>query len=378
VDHFSDMSFVHLVKDMTVESTIKAREAFVRFCGQHGVKLSHMHADNGRFADATFVASVQQDGHTITFAGVGAHHQNGRAEKRIRDLQDMARTMMVFAQEKWPSQHHPSLWPYALTYANDIFCHTPRAKDGVIPFAAFKGVSITPAVNDFHTWGQPCFVLRPDFQGPVKPPKWEKRAYTGIFLGRSPSHASSVAMVLNIDTAMVTPQYHVAFDELFETVQDEKATASLPRWASLSNISETFGTPGRYLPLEFHPVPPEEGDPVIALRPPGDTTAELSSEEDLHLTSPSFFNTASPTLDAMVCELEVMTTPSISLYAFAASSNPDILTYAEAMRAPDRAEFLKAMEEEINNHHTKGNWKLIRRQDLPSGARVLPAVWAMR
>ena len=58
VDHFSDMSFVHLVKDMTVESTIKAREAFVRFCGQHGVKLSHMHADNGRFADATFVASV--------------------------------------------------------------------------------------------------------------------------------------------------------------------------------------------------------------------------------------------------------------------------------------------------------------------------------
>ena len=83
MDHFSDMSFVHLVKDMTVESTIKAREAFVRFCGQHGVKLSHMHADNGRFADATFVASVQQDGHTITFAGVGAHHQNGRAEKRI-------------------------------------------------------------------------------------------------------------------------------------------------------------------------------------------------------------------------------------------------------------------------------------------------------
>jgi hypothetical protein len=38
---------------------------------------------------------------TIIFSGVGAHHQNGIAEKRIKDLQRRATTLVLHAQKRW-------------------------------------------------------------------------------------------------------------------------------------------------------------------------------------------------------------------------------------------------------------------------------------
>ena len=39
-----------------------------------------------------------------------------------------------------------------------------------------------------------------------------------IYLGHSPTHNGSVAMVLNPSTLHVSPQYHVVFDDNFSTV----------------------------------------------------------------------------------------------------------------------------------------------------------------
>ena len=36
------------------------------------------------------------------------------------------------------------------------------------------------------------------------------------------------------------------------------------------------------------------------------------------------------------------------------------------------------MQEEIDAHNNNKNWKTIKRSELPTGARVLPAVWAMK
>lgn len=53
-------------------------------------------------------------------------------------------------------------------------------------------------------------------------PNWYKRARLGIYLGQSPFHAHSVALVLNVNTGLlVLPQFQVAFDDLFETVGKE-------------------------------------------------------------------------------------------------------------------------------------------------------------
>ena len=59
--------------------------------------IQHYHADNGRFADNKFREAVAQKGQSLTFCGVNAHFQNGVAERRIRELQDHARTMLIHA-----------------------------------------------------------------------------------------------------------------------------------------------------------------------------------------------------------------------------------------------------------------------------------------
>ena len=51
-----------------------------------------------------------------------------------------------------------------------------------------------------------------------KLPKWNCRARMGQFLGFSGQHSSTVALVRNLHTGYVSPQYHVVFDDNFEIV----------------------------------------------------------------------------------------------------------------------------------------------------------------
>jgi hypothetical protein len=60
---------------------------------------------------------------------VNAHHQNGRAEARIRRLQEMARTMLIHAKSKWPQEISANLWPYAMRMANEANNVTPNMND---------------------------------------------------------------------------------------------------------------------------------------------------------------------------------------------------------------------------------------------------------
>jgi hypothetical protein len=64
--------------------------------------------------------------------------------------------------------------------------------------------------------------------------------------------------------------------------------------------------------------------------------------------------------------------------AFAASSNPDMMHLHEALRAPDRAEFIKAMEQEVRDHKERQHWEMIPKSQVPEGTVVLPAVWSMK
>ena len=147
VDHHSSLPFGHLCKELSVEATIEALEGYKRYAESFGRSLGHLHGDNGRFADNAFTAHINSQGITISFCGVGSHHQNGRAEKMIRDISGIANTAMIHAQGKWPNAHHPSLWPYALLYAIHIKANTPRAKDGLIPSMIFRGSNSPPSMK---------------------------------------------------------------------------------------------------------------------------------------------------------------------------------------------------------------------------------------
>ena len=51
-----------------------------------------------------------------------------------------------------------------------------------------------------------------------KLPKFKARSRCGMCLGSSSRHADTIGRILNLRTQYVSPQFHVACDELFSTV----------------------------------------------------------------------------------------------------------------------------------------------------------------
>ena len=94
-------------------------------CAQAGHTVKRYHADNGRYADQGFLASINSNDQTITFCGVGAHHQNGIAERRIEDLTELARSMLMHAAHRNKAVTS-NLWPYALAHASYTRRMIPR------------------------------------------------------------------------------------------------------------------------------------------------------------------------------------------------------------------------------------------------------------
>ena len=63
---------------------------------------------------------------------------------------------------------------------------------------------------------------------------------------------------------------------------------------------------------------------------------------------------------------------------YSASHDPDTMYVDQAMRAPNKKQFMQAMEKKVHAHTENKHWKLIPRSEVPSGTKVLPAVWAMK
>ena len=65
VDHFSDVTYVHLQKSINVIEIIEAKYAFKRWANFCGVVVTHYHATNGRFSKTVFMAEVVTKGQKI-------------------------------------------------------------------------------------------------------------------------------------------------------------------------------------------------------------------------------------------------------------------------------------------------------------------------
>jgi hypothetical protein len=408
---------VYLQQQLSSEETVKAKAAFEAYSRSVGVKIEHYHADNGRFADNGFLEAVAASNQSISFCGVNAHFQSGIAEKRIRDLQDAARTQILHAKHRWSNAIEPSLWPYAIRQANSVHNSTTDINGGPSPLESFASLEVKPKLRHFHSFGCPVFVLHNNLQSGKTLPKWESRARVGINLGHSPSHARSVTLVLNLETGMVSPQYHVRFDDLFETVRDQIRVES--KWQSIchfcpeTNLSATSnaqlpalepstlsdnapsleGTvvqasnegepppPGSGTSEEI--LPPEQPAPTAALPehpPPALPTVTRSGRTvrpPAALTS-SYVAHEALAQDLYVEEDKLAEMDDPILFAMKASNDPDTLYHHQAMREPDAKQFKEAMVKEVNDHTKRGHWEPMEKKSVPEGETILPAVWAMK
>ena len=128
VDLATGHGFIYLQKSTSGEETVEAKKAFERYCAQRGVKVLHYHADNGIFTAIEWKSDCECKQQGLTFTGVGTHHQNGVAERRIKELTHMAQTMLIHANQQWPGAVTVHLWPYALCEANHALNCMPNSK----------------------------------------------------------------------------------------------------------------------------------------------------------------------------------------------------------------------------------------------------------
>ena len=174
---------------------------------------------------------VYDDNQTISFSGVGAHHQNGVAERAIRTVVTKARTMLLHAQLRWPDEATPNLWPMAMQHAAHINNIVPNINEGLSPEEKFaKALKPTNRLTDLPVWGCPTYVLQPTSQDGKKLPKWQPRSRRGQFVGFSPLHASNVPLIRNLKTGSISPQFHVVHDNWFETVAVDETQEEPPEW----------------------------------------------------------------------------------------------------------------------------------------------------
>lgn len=94
VDQASRLSYII---NTTVNSTLKGKEAWEQYASSFGIKINAYHADNGIFKAKGLIDHCAKQHQTISFSRVNNHYQNGLDNCRIRLLQDMARSMLIFA-----------------------------------------------------------------------------------------------------------------------------------------------------------------------------------------------------------------------------------------------------------------------------------------
>ena len=465
VDHFTDYTYVHLMKDTKAENTLEAKNAYEALMLSHGHKVLAYHADNGRYAEEAFKQDAKDKAQIMSYCGVGAHSQNGIAERRIKSLCEDARTMLSHGMHAWPQVVTKSLWPFALKASCRARNKFNLDDDNCSPEMKLAGVKTTPEIRNEHPLFCPVFTLHKGLQsGHGTIPKWNPRSNAGVYLGHSPEHASNVALVLNLTTGHVSPQYHVVFDDNFSTVEYISSRQEPTNWEDLckyhtedySMVPNTAAKVNnmtseiRWLSdldaddssAEVDPVSQtDEQQPTIAREGENDETESGVHPNHIHeddpdtnqakrrsegehsktlrrspriqerdarrqsanlqsalgmlsalLTCTSLYNKIKKKMKIRVKEhaerlmmypqlVEMNVDGSINsmhpLCMVNSSGKNDAYHFHDAMRQPDREEFIKAMVKELKDHHENKHWKLVLRSSI-GDAKTVKAIWAFK
>jgi hypothetical protein len=456
VDHASRLGYVYLQKSADADETVKGKLAFEAYAESRGISIKAYHADNGIFRAKKWLQACEDKRQRITFTGVHAHHTNGMAEKRIRDLQDLARAMLLHANSKWNTHITANLWPYAIRMANEVLNSTPcpQLETRQTPQQVFDRTKVLPNPKHFQPFGCPVYVLATPLQAGMSYHKWKERARVGIYLGPSPLHGRNIALVLDPGTGLVSPQHNVRFDSNFDTVKycnsrslwQEKAGFLSKREKEGEAPTPTpTGEPTRKRKVQFaddasrkkstsegeervsegehnRPSDRQRGDtpPITDMATgqtlngsPGLSPNVIEDELQLNRTQEpagtpeagAMSTNNEPIQPRLVQAMSVEIFKDLNdkesmggeifcletmfpdweafeerneLLAMKASADPDTMYHHEAMRQPDREEFKKAMQKEIDDQMANGNFTIVRRTKVPKGATVLPAVWQMK
>ena len=220
VDAASKYVHVEMHVGLNSHETLAGKTKFERLLSDMGVGVQEYVSNNSTiFSSSAFAENLLSFCQTSHFAGVGAHHQNGVAERGIQTIMSMARTVMLHATIRWGSVHSSILWPMAVNYVVWVYNHTPNPKTGLAPIDLMSKTTWPQRkLKDTHVWGCPIYALDPKIADGKKIPRWNTRSRQGIFVGFSRDYASNIPLILILTSGKISPLFHVVFDDWFATV----------------------------------------------------------------------------------------------------------------------------------------------------------------
>ena len=237
VDDASDFTFTHHAKSIDVAEALEAKRVYEREIYKYGKEVKYIHAGNGTYACKGCKDAVHDSKQLLTCCGVGAHFQNGKAENRIKIVTHVARTSLINAMHKWPGVVTASLCPFAISAATQTRNKYKLDAYGLNAEERLSGIRLDKKelfnLKDEHVLFCPCFVLNSRIQDNNSMPKWDERVRVGMHVGKSQQHAGNVSLLLNLSTGYVSPQFHVVFDDNFETVEYLEHGTVPKRWTWL-------------------------------------------------------------------------------------------------------------------------------------------------
>ena len=478
VDQATRYGYVYLQKSASAEETLQSKKAFEQHASSMGVSIKGYHADNGIFRAKAWMNNCNQSHQAMSFAGVNAHHLNGMAERRIKELQDMARTMLIHANSRWSQCITANLWPYAVRAASEAINNAPSMQHPKrkSPLQLFSKTEVLVNPKHYQPFGCPAFVLDNALQAQQPFHKWNQRSRVGIYLGHSPLHGKNVALILDRTTGLVSPQFHVKYDPQFHTVKQDYFDSHWQQKAGLKGgrananraqrakrrLQETTGeTPviptseggmgmfnsegvgdnnnasepkrggdeqrteaGQLATDLDQPNPPRKVVDKLQHKPGAHApstqirrskrlkTMAIARQDGVILkssrtrsgermvTTPGSSDQVhkSPrVMNLMVTEIGKATQQGVKgeifcyealfpmeekeeepLVIYKATADPDTMYMHQAMKEPDRAEFIKAMEKEVKDQMDNGNFSIVLASSVPKGTTIFPAVWQMK
>ena len=182
--------------------------------------MKEYHSDNGTaFTAQKFRQHLYDKGQTERFAATGSHHQNGRAERAIRTIMGMSRTMLLHSAIHWSEVADATLWPLSVRLATYLYNRVTTNDSGLSPHDLWTRTRYSfKDLHEIQVFGCPVYVLDKKLSDGKKIPRWKTRAERYMYVGRSERHAGSAPLVLNLRTGNISAQWNVVFDNWFTTV----------------------------------------------------------------------------------------------------------------------------------------------------------------
>jgi hypothetical protein len=214
VDHMSKFVYATFHASKAAEELVASKTEFEGWAARFNIKITNIRADNGVYSAKLFKDACDKQQQSLTFCGVGAHWQNGIAERFIGTITERAHTILLHAMAKWPDVIKEDMWPFAIRHAIQFHnssirkgCHDP-------PYKLFTGEDPPCSIHDFRTSGCPTYVLHKSLQDGNAISKWKERAWRGVYIGPSTCHSNNVPLIYNPETTHVSPPYMTNLSQL--------------------------------------------------------------------------------------------------------------------------------------------------------------------